>query len=96
MSEQEKAFLIDFSKQIGELCADIRNVMSRLEKGDMKMADHEARLSILETCKKQSEPHAPEPLKDWIIKSLIRIIGWGTVIVGSLVGAGDLIKAVSK
>ena len=38
--------------------------------------------------------YSDEPLKNWIIKALIRIIGWGTVIVGSLVGAGELLKSV--
>lgn len=37
------------------------------------MAKHEARLALLEPGPKAE---ADEPLKNWIIKALIRIIGW--------------------
>lgn len=91
----EIEFFTNMSKQIGELCAEIRTVIKRLEDGDKKLAEHEARLTLLE--------HGPgglkqaansEPLKDWIIKALIRIIGWGTVIIGSLAGAGEMLKNI--
>jgi len=92
MSEVE--FFTNMSKQIGELCAEIRIVIKRLEDGDKKLAEHEARLTLLERGPNAKGTAQNEPLKDWIIKALIRIIGWGTVIVGSLVGAGELLKSV--
>lgn len=89
MSQQD--YFIKFARELGDLNGNIKSVLSRLEKGDEKMAEHEARLAILE---QGSKTEADEPLKNWIIKALIRIIGWGTVIVGSLVGAGELLKSV--
>ena len=92
MSEVE--FFTNMSKQIGELCAEIRIVIKRLEDGDKKLAEHEARLTLLEHGPHVKGAAPNEPLKDWIIKSLIRIIGWGTVIVGSLAGAGEMLKNI--
>lgn len=46
MSQQE--YFIKFSRELGELNGNIKSVLSRLEKGDEKMAQHEARLSALE------------------------------------------------
>ena len=98
MSQQD--YFIEFSRELGNLNGNIKSVLSRLEKGDEKMAEHEARLSTLEDKERRQESSrwpnidADEPLKNWIIKALIRIIGWGTVIVGSLVGAGELLKSV--
>ena len=90
----EVEFFTNMSKQIGELCAEIRAVMKRLEDGDKKLAEHEARITLLEHGPNKAAQAANEPLKDWIIKALIKIIGWGTVIVGSLVGAGELLKTI--
>lgn len=100
MSQQD--YFIEFARELGALNGNIKSVLSRLEKGDEKMAQHEARLSTIEgkmrrsACASNGEivAGADEPLKNWIIKALIRIIGWGTVIVGSLVGAGELLKSV--
>ena len=98
MSQQD--YFIEFSRELGNLNGNIKSVLSRLEKGDEKMAEHEARLSTLEDKERMRDSthvqnmEADEPLKNWIIKALIRIIGWGTVIVGSLVGAGELLKSV--
>ena len=98
MSQQD--YFIEFSRELGNLNGNIKSVLARLEKGDEKMAEHEARLSTLEDKERMRDSqHVPnmgadEPLKNWIIKALIRIIGWGTVIVGSLVGAGELLKSV--
>ena len=98
MSQQD--YFIQFSRELGKLNGNIESVLERLEKGDEKMAEHEARISMLEGKKRGlSSSHGPnteadETLKNWIIKALIRIIGWGTVIVGSLVGAGELLKSV--
>lgn len=89
MSQQD--YFIEFARELGNLNGNIKSVLSRLEKGDERMAKHEARLALLE---QGSKTEADEPLKNWIIKALIRIIGWGTVIVGSLVGAGELLKSV--
>ena len=98
MSQQD--YFIEFSRELGNLNGNIKSVLERLEKGDEKMAEHEARLSTLEDKERWlASAHRPntesdEPLKNWIIKALIRIIGWGTVIVGSLVGAGEMLKSV--
>ena len=98
MSQQD--YFIQFSRELGKLNGNIESVLERLEKGDEKMAEHEARISMLEGKKRGlASSHGPnteadETLKNWIIKALIRIIGWGTVIVGSLVGAGQLLKSV--
>ena len=89
MSQQD--YFIEFARELGDLNGNIKSVLLRLEKGDERMARHEARLALLEQGQKAE---ADEPLKSWIIKALIRIIGWGTVIVGSLVGAGELLKSV--
>lgn len=89
MSQQD--YFIEFARELGALNGNIKSVLQRLEKGDERMAKHEARLALLEQGPKAE---ADEPLKNWIIKALIRIIGWGTVIVGSLVGAGELLKSV--
>ena len=98
MSQQD--YFIEFASELGALNENIKSVLSRMEKGDERMAQHEARLSLIEgkmrgkasSCGPNRD--ADEPLKNWIIKALIRIIGWGTVIVGSLVGAGELLKSV--
>lgn len=100
MSQQD--YFIQFARELGKLNGNIESVLERLEKGDEKMAQHEARISMLEgkergsACEDDGETvaEADEPLKNWIIKALIRIIGWGTVIIGSLVGAGELLKSV--
>ena len=98
MSQQD--YFIQFASELGNLNGNIKSVLERLEKGDEKMAQHEARLSTLEDKERRRASSrvpnvdADEPLKNWIIKALIRIIGWGTVIVGSLVGAGELLKSV--
>lgn len=98
MSQQD--YFIEFARELGALNGNIKSVLSRLEKGDEKMAEHEARLSTLEDKElRRASSHGTnmetgEQLKNWIIKALIRIIGWGTVIVGSLVGAGELLKSV--
>ena len=98
MSQQD--YFIQFSRELGKLNGNIESVLKRLENGDEKMAEHEARISTLEDKERgRASSHGPnmeadEPLKNWIIKALIRIIGWGTVIVGSLVGAGELMKSV--
>ena len=98
MSQQD--YFIEFASELGALNENIKSVLSRLEKGDERMAQHEARLSLIEgKMRGKSSSRGPnidadEPVKNWIIKALIRIIGWGTVIVGSLVGAGELLKSV--
>ena len=98
MSQQD--YFIEFSRELGKLNGNIESVLERLEKGDEKMAEHEARLSTLEDKERRrasshgTNMEADETLKNWIIKALIRIVGWGTVIVGSLVGAGELLKSV--
>ena len=46
MSQQD--YFIEFARELGALNGNIKSVLSRLEKGDEKMAKHEARLSRLE------------------------------------------------
>ena len=102
MSQQD--YFIEFARELGNLNGNLTAVLKRIEermaKNDEIMSRHEARLSTLEDKERwRASSHRPnteadEPLKNWIIKALIRIIGWGTVIVGSLVGAGELLKSV--
>lgn len=40
--------LFDLSREVGSLVGEVRSVVRRLEKGDEKLADHEARISTLE------------------------------------------------
>ena len=91
------SYFIDFAKQLGALNGNISSVLQRLEKGDAKLADHEARLTTIEmkSREERGECRRDEPLKEWIIKALIRIIGWGTVVIASLSGAGDLVRKIS-
>lgn len=46
MSQQD--YFIQFARELGALNGNIKSVLSRLEKGDERMAQHEARLSTLE------------------------------------------------
>ena len=46
MSQQD--YFIEFSRELGKLNGNIESVLERLEKGDEKMAEHEARISMLE------------------------------------------------
>ena len=46
MSQQD--YFIQFSRELGALNGNIEAVLSRLEKGDERMAQHEMRLSTLE------------------------------------------------
>lgn len=46
MSQQD--YFIEFARELGALNGNIKSVLSRLEKGDERMAQHEARLSTLE------------------------------------------------
>ena len=98
MSQQD--YFIQFASELGALNGNIKSVLSRLEKGDEKIAQHEARLSTLENkelgraSSREPNRYADEPLKNWIIKALIRIIGWGTVIIGSLASAGEMLKSI--
>lgn len=46
MSQQD--YFIQFSRELGALNGNIEAVLKRLEKGDEKMAEHEARISTLE------------------------------------------------
>lgn len=46
MSQQD--YFIEFARELGALNGNIKSVLSRLEKGDERMAQHEARLSVLE------------------------------------------------
>ena len=46
MSQQD--YFTQFARELGKLNGNIESVLKRLEKGDEKMAQHEARLSTLE------------------------------------------------
>ena len=46
MSQQD--YFIQFASELGKLNGNIESVLKRLEKGDEKMAQHEARISTLE------------------------------------------------
>ena len=46
MSQQD--YFIQFARELGKLNGNIESVLKRLEKGDEKMAQHEARISTHE------------------------------------------------
>ena len=46
MSQQD--YFIEFARELGNLNGNIEAVLKRLEKGDERMAQHEARLSLIE------------------------------------------------
>ena len=56
MSQQD--YFIQFSRELGALNGNIEAVLKRLEKGDEKMAQHEARISTLERNVRRSLPAA--------------------------------------
>ena len=76
----ERDYFISFAQQLGELNGNISAVLQRLEKGDAKMADHEARLAMLEHGKRPQGGGLVESMKRhagvvlWIITALIAVI----------------------
>ena len=46
MSQQD--YFIEFARELGTLNGNIEAVLKRLEKGEERMAQHEARLSLIE------------------------------------------------
>ena len=70
----EKDYFISFAAQLGELNGNIASVLKRLEKGYVKLTEHEARLAKIEHERRKEHD---EPLKDWLIKRLTNIIGFG-------------------
>lgn len=76
MSEKDyKDYFIEFARQLGELNGNINAVLDRLEKGDEKLAEHEARLAELELNKKQtSHKHGEDAIPKWVIYTIIALI----------------------
>lgn len=71
----EKDYFIEFARQLGELNGNINAVLVRLEKGDEKLAEHDARLTELETNKKQSaRKHGEDAIPKWVVYTIIALI----------------------
>ena len=78
----EKDYFIDFARQLGELNGNISAVLQRLEKGDAKMADHEARLSVLEDGRGRNHAHQQGGLPQWAIYLIVALASILAGIVG--------------
>lgn len=76
MSEQD--WFIQFARELGELNGNIKQVLGRLEKGDAKMAEHESRITLLETGNPHSgrgeRTHAIPQWVVWVVISLISLL----------------------
>ena len=73
MSQQD--YFIEFSRELGELNGNIKSVLSRLEKGDEKMAQHEARLSTLEgKVRGQSSATGGVVLPRWAVYVIVGLL----------------------
>ena len=71
----EKDYFIEFARQLGELNGNINAVLVRLEKGDEKLAEHEARLAELELNKKQStRRNGEDSIPKWVVYTIIALI----------------------
>ena len=77
--EEDINIWIKISQQIGELNSSVRGVLE-------KLTNHEQRLTNLE----QNKIGMKDTIIEWLIKGLISSI----MVIGSLTGAGALIKQV--
>lgn len=76
MSQQD--YFIQFARELGALNGNIEAVLKRLEKGDEKMAQHEARLSTLEV-KVRGRASAPNEANDgalprWVVYVIVGLL----------------------
>lgn len=73
MSQQD--YFIQFSRELGALNGNIEAVLKRLEKGDEKMAEHEARISTLEGNARRSLPTAyGGALPRWVVYVIVGLL----------------------
>lgn len=73
MSQQD--YFIQFSRELGALNGNIEAVLSRLEKGDEKMAQHEMRLSTLEgKMRGQSSASHGGALPRWAVYVIVGLL----------------------
>ena len=70
----EKDYFISFAQQLGELNGNIKNVLKQLEKGEAKMAEHEARISTLEDKDKGAAKGGFGGLPQWAIWVIISLV----------------------
>lgn len=82
MSEHD--YFVEFARELGALNGNITAVLKRLEKGDEKMADHEARLAMLES---HDRPQGDGDA-DWrrVAFALLKYGGWVLAILIWLLG----------
>lgn len=83
-------FFTELYKQLGETCAYIKTIMDRLERGDARMAKHEARIAKLE----QFHAEGDGDLKSWAIRQFIKIITYLVLIIGSYAGISKILENV--
>ena len=73
MSQQD--YFIQFSRELGALNGNIEAVLKRLEKGDEKMAEHEARISTLEGNVRGSSTTADgSALPRWVVYVIVGLL----------------------
>lgn len=76
MSQQD--YFIQFARELGKLNGNIESVLERLEKGDEKMAQHEARISMLEGKERgrASASHGPSggALPRWAVYVIVGLL----------------------
>lgn len=73
MSQQD--YFIQFSRELGALNGNIEAVLKRLEKGDKKMAEHEARISTLEgNVRKPSSATDGGALPRWVVYVIVGLL----------------------
>ena len=73
MSQQD--YFIQFSRELGTLNGNIEAVLKRLEKGDEKMAEHEARISTLEGNVRRSLPAVDGgALPRWVVYVIVGLL----------------------
>ena len=86
----------NMNRQLGEMTAEIRSVLARLEKGDQKMEDHEVRIDALE--KKTHTASAVEENKrnDLLFVVVETVIKWGGWAILLIIGLAAKITGVSS
>lgn len=72
MSQQD--YFVEFAKELGKLNGNIESVLERLEKGDEKMAKHEARLTLLEDRRRKDSREEHGQLPRWAVYLLLGLL----------------------
>lgn len=74
----------DMNRQLGEMTAEIRSVLARLEKGDRKLEEHESRLDALEKkthAEAAVESNNRKDLFTLVVETVIKWGGWAILLI---------------